>query len=347
MRQYKMSSKTGLRGRLRSALSLGLTAALLSVSVAACSGGGGSAASTPAPTTISPPPPPPPAPAPNPTSAATETDIAYGTGLLQGGSATLLLDIYQPDGGCAAPRPFILGIHGGGFIGGSKSQDNWIEIMEAVVERGYVGLSIDYRLAGDAPLVSAEFQPLLDDLISTANSLGASVNEDILNAAAAAFEDTVTALDWARDNAVQRCLDMDQFAIWGSSAGAVTALHVGQGLDEYFIDRPDPKVIINYWGRMLIDDQLDAAGPPIMIIHGTDDQTVSYANALTLSNQAQAVGLPYSFYTIDDGPHGFSSIDPARVQINGQDPLEVTLDFIEDHFTGASPLYEVKTVSRN
>ncbi|MEM1405005.1 MAG: alpha/beta hydrolase fold domain-containing protein [Pseudomonadota bacterium] len=278
-----------------------------------------------------------------------ENNVVYGIGAVEGGSEDLLLDIYQPDSDCSENRPFVIGVHGGGFTGGSKRDPNWVQNLEAVAERGYAGLSINYRLAGLQPVVSPEFQPILDDFVVEANRLGASADEiDRLSAVVAAFEDTVTALEWARANADERCLDTDRFALWGSSAGATTILHVAHALDEYFIDRPEPKVVVDYWGRLLIDGQLNANGPPLLIIHGTNDQTTDYQeSAVVLAAEAGPIGLPFSFYSIEGGPHGFGTLNPDRVSINGQTPLDVTVDFIEDHLLGENPLYESQTIVPN
>lgn len=309
-------------------------------SLAACSGGGSSTPTT-QPPVVDPPTPP-------AVTVESQTDVAYGSALLQNGtSVDLLLDVYQPDGDCTQSRPFILGIHGGGFIGGSKSSASWVNVMNTIIDRGYVGLSMDYRLAPDEPVISSEFQPVIDDYLNIVANLNLSVDEDILRAAVAAFEDTVTALRWIQDNADDLCIDADTFAIWGSSAGAVTALHVGHGLDEYFINRPDPEVIVDYWGQMFLPQQLDADGPPLMIIHGTADQTVSYDEALALQARAIDIGLSHSFYSIQGGGHGFGVIDPNSVSINGQSALDVTLDFIEDHFLENDPLYETQTIIPN
>ncbi|MEL6691417.1 MAG: alpha/beta hydrolase [Pseudomonadota bacterium] len=312
--------------------------------VSACSGGGET--SQPAPSTVAPPSTPPPASSAN---VMSETDIIYGSGLVQNGAVNLLLDIYQPEGDCTDPRPFVIGIHGGGFTSGSKSSANWVDNMEAVAAAGFVGISIDYRLVGDNPVVSAEFQPIADDLQDEADRLALTdTQRSVLNAAAAAFEDSSAALAWARDNASARCLDIDRFAIWGSSAGAITGLHISHGLDDYFIDRPKPLVVIDYWGRLLLDGLVDADGPPFMIIHGTADQSQIYEEtALVLAAEADAVGLPYSFYTIEGGPHGFSSVNPNRVEINGETPLTVTIEFISDHLLGETPNYEVQTIVPN
>lgn len=322
----------------RCSLIVGIVLSFVGV-CSACSGGGDTASVA---TTISTP----------PTSSANvmnETDLIYGSGLTQSGAVNLLLDIYQPDGDCSEPRPFVVGVHGGGFTGGSKADSNWVTNMEAVTAAGFVGISIDYRLLGDSPLVSAEFQPVADDLDDEAIRLGLNdTQRSVLNAAAAAFEDAATALVWASENADARCLDIDRFAVWGSSAGAITALHVSHGLDEYFIDRPQPLVVVDYWGRLFLDGLVDSDGPPLMIVHGTNDQSQIYEDtAIVLAAEADAVGLPYSFYTIQDGPHGFGSVDPDRIEINGDTPLNVTIDFIADHLLGRAPNYEVQTIERN
>ena len=319
---------------------------LLILFCAACSGSGGSSPAPSPEVIVSPPPPP--APVSTSNSFETENNVVYGSGLVQNSAVDLLLDIYQPEGECIELRPFVVGIHGGGFTGGSRSDGNWVTNMEAAASRGIAGLSIDYRLVRDLPIVSAEFQPLLDDLNTLADQLNLEPRQrDQLNAAVAAFEDTVAAIEWARENADERCLDINRFGIWGSSAGAITTLHVAHALDDYFIDHPEPLVAVDYWGSLFLEGLIDADGPPIYILHGTNDSTQVYeTTALPLAAEAEATGLPYTFYTIEDGPHGFGSADPNRVQINGQDPLDVTLDFIEAHLTGGTPLYEIQTVRR-
>ena len=83
----------------------------------------------------------------------------------------------------------------------------------------------------------------------------------------------------------------------------------------------------------------------MMIVHGTADETVIYEEtALVLAAEAEAAFLPFTFYTIEGGPHGFGSVNPARVQINGESPLVITLNFIEDHLRDLSPVYETQTI---
>ena len=303
----------------------------------ACGGGGGSSPSGASP--VSPPPPPPPPPPP---VVTVQSDLVYGSNLTQSGAKTLTLDLYQLDGTCDEPVPFVLGIHGGGFTGGSKTGGSWPSNLEAVAMRGYAGLSINYRLVSDEPVVSAEFQPLRDDLLAAADEIGlGDLQRAQANAAVAAFEDAVTALDWVNENADLYCLDRDRFALWGSSAGAYIALHVGHALNDYFIAHPEPLVVVDFWGALFAAEWLDTQGPPIMIVHGSDDLVVPYENALNLSARAEETGLPYSFYTLDNVGHG-TNIKQPRPDLGGETIETITIDFIEAHLLGTQPLYEVK-----
>ena len=315
------------------------SALLLSVSLAACSGGGSDSPEEETPPVA-------PDAGADPSEGqgpATETNVIYGTGVTEDGSVNLLLDIFQPEGLCTELRPFVIGMHGGSFIGGDKAGE-WTSNAEGLTERGIVGISINYRLLGDNPVISAEYQALLDDILAGADAIGLSGNEDVLNAAVAAIEDAVTAIEWARDNAESRCLDINRFALWGSSSGAIIALHTGYALDDYSLDVPKPLTVVDYWGALFFDNVMQEGEPPLFIIHGTDDITIDFESALALTAQADEVNIPYAFYTIFGGPHGFANTDPANVLINDTDPIEVTYDFIEAHLTDGEPLYESQTL---
>src|SRR5690606_19348617 len=59
--------------------------------------------------------------------------------------ANLVLDLAKPVGATGL-RPAIVYVHGGGWVGGSRSAFS-AEINEAA-KRGYVAVSIEYRLTG-------------------------------------------------------------------------------------------------------------------------------------------------------------------------------------------------------
>lgn len=57
------------------------------------------------------------------------------------------LDIYQPTGKAAAPRPVVLFIHGGNWNSGSKDDILYKAIGRRLAKNGFVGVVMSYRLA--------------------------------------------------------------------------------------------------------------------------------------------------------------------------------------------------------
>ncbi len=120
------------------------------------------------------------------------------------------LDVYRPtrtDG----PLPVILYVHGGGF--GLLSKDTHWMFGRGFARQGYVVVSIDYTLSGQAPFP-------------------------------AAVQDTFEAFRWVHDNVARYGGDPSRVAIAGESAGAnlALALTVAQCWE-----RPEP------WAREVFD----------------------------------------------------------------------------------------------
>ena len=76
------------------------------------------------------------------------TDVVYGSALdFNNNTVDLHLDIYHPV--CNDPintKPLILVVHGGGFIAGSYKDPSVRSICEDFAKRGYVAVSVQYRL---------------------------------------------------------------------------------------------------------------------------------------------------------------------------------------------------------
>ena len=116
-----------------------------------------------------------------------QRDIAYR----QIGGRTLLLDIYSPKS-ISYPLPAVLWIHGGGWSRGRKEQRPPVNL----ISHGYVIVSIEYRLSGDASFP-------------------------------AQIEDCKAAVRWLRANAVTYHIDPDHIGAWGHSAGGHLAALLG------------------------------------------------------------------------------------------------------------------------
>lgn len=290
------------------------------------------------PLIVNPTPTPTPTPTPSPTPGPVLTsDIQYGEGATTNGNIPLLFDLYAPDEPCTANRPTVLFAHGGGFVGGSKSDENVPPLAQEMVSRGINFVSIDYRLDPQNPLPSQPFVDVLDDI---AEELGGDLGDTSrADAIAAAIEDTVTALNFLESNQDNLCVDTDRIAYWGSSAGAFTVLQVGYGLNQFGIQRPEPAAVVDYWGRLFRVSDMEVGEAPFLVLHGTNDPTVDFQNAVDITNQAGVVGLDFAFYTVTGGGHGFNPTGTFTLTVDGQTLLERTADFIEAHLTGGTPIY--------
>ena len=144
-----------------------------------------------------------------------ESDIVYATGAVRipaVGEIDLVLDLYRPaDTNLPPLRPGFVLIHGGGFTGGSKTSGSMVAFGNEYAQRGYVGVSINYRLVGDDP-------PTEDLARDPTNPQSV--------AAAAARVDAARAVEWMRANAVTYRIDPDRIAVGGYSAGAITSMGV-------------------------------------------------------------------------------------------------------------------------
>jgi triacylglycerol lipase len=83
---------------------------------------------------------------------AVKRDIAYGP------DDRNKLDVFTPEKADGAPRPVLIFVHGGAYIGGNKRTGTspfYDNIMLAAVQNGFVGVNMTYRLAPAHPYPAA------------------------------------------------------------------------------------------------------------------------------------------------------------------------------------------------
>jgi len=139
-----------------------------------------------------------------PLGSGTITDgIQYGSAVdVTGATVPLLLDVYVPPSPAPAPRPAIVVIHGGAFVGGSRS--DYVGVAEQWMARGYAVIAIDYRL-----------DPNLN---------GPHTELDQIQAASDAIADAQESVRWLRAHATTYDIDPTRIAAVGDSAGGAIAL---------------------------------------------------------------------------------------------------------------------------
>lgn len=127
---------------------------------------------------------------------------------------------------------------------------------------------------------------------------------------------------------VAALVDPERIAAAGHSLGSVTALGVGYGPD-----RADDRVdaVIAWAGLPLLLDGGRAPAPgitdrPALIVHGTDDGTVSYAESETTFAILES---PRLFITLPGGEHVIPFVSPGSPA--GQVVTRTAVDFLDAH----------------
>lgn len=210
-------------------------------------------------------------------------------------------------------RPVVVLIHGGSFETGDSRSDDMPAFAMEFATRGYVVVSINYRL-------EAEFFGL-----------------DTLTAALKAQEDARAAVRFVRSKAEDYHLDPQRIVVGGDSAGAITSLVLGylkEGTEGSsgnpgFSSQVNVTVAISgmLGGKGFCDGthgppdympygcQVDNSWdytteigarqpqPALAIVSGTSDLTTPYYFALEATNRATATGLPHTLITVPGGGH--------------------------------------------
>ena len=205
------------------------------------------------------------------TTVVKTADVTYGSAVnLSGQTVTLKLDVYQPPlTDPITSRPAIVWVHGGSFCCGNKSSAELVDEANTFAKKGYVNVSIDYRLEPGG-----------------CSAGGPTVN--CLRAIKEATQDGQTAVSWLRTNAAAYGVDPTRIAIGGSSAGAITALQVGYATAE--TPASAVRAAVSLSGGNVFSP-IGAGDAPALLFHGSADTTVPYQWAVDTVNKAQAAHL--------------------------------------------------------
>ena len=233
----------------------------------------------------------------------------------------LKLDVYVPDNDIEN-RPVYMFIHGGGFAGGTKQQARIINWANYYTSRGWVFISIDYRLKRDKGTVPKEWA---DYTVNVPKNKAAQ-----FLAVYPALRDAKSALRWVVANANTYNINTNYITVGGGSAGAAAAIGIGISNQEDFRDeihsKKDPtltstnleqsyqiRTIIDLWGGKTTLDALkgvfghhrfDSNDPSLFIAHGTKDPTVPFSRAEDLKSIYEANEVPFVYYPLIGKGHG-------------------------------------------
>lgn len=252
----------------------------------------------------------------------------------------LQLDVWYPP--VPAPdRPAVVLVHGGGWASGSRGASPWWPAW--FVERGYVVVDVDYRLAPpprwrDAP------------------------------------GDVKCAVGWLAANASRYGVDVERIGLLGHSAGGHLALLAAYSVGDERLPpscpvaeipvaavaafypitdlavlrrRPEPwfwnvassELIPQYLGadpgaipeRAAVASpvgHVDAGDPPTYLVHGTADQVVPSTQSALLADRLRDAGVPGEFVRLPGGNHAYDEVWSGWHGVT----TRVTLGrFLDDH----------------
>ena len=272
----------------------------------------------------------------------------YGEGLQHstwGGGTTspvaLQLDLFEPQG-APAGRPALVIIHGGAFRDGSRTQAQLVSFAEYFTSRGWVCISIDYRLLKDRGTLPSQWVRYVQDEVLPAS-------RDQAAALYPAARDAKAAVRWLYANAAAYQINTDYVTAMGGSAGAYLAIVLGVTDPEDFRDEvpasADPtlatthlnqpsrvRTVIDHWGglehlRILqaLDGRFrfDASDAPMSIVHGTNDATVPFTEAEALRDAYVSTGVPFAFHPLVGFGHG-----PWTATVGGLTLEELAMAFV-------------------
>lgn len=211
--------------------------------------------------------------------------LAYGSAVDSTGRVyTLLLDLYEPADDTVSRRAAIVWIHGGAFISGSRTTAPMVELATRFAKKGYLTVSIDYRLATPEQF-ELDPWPVMRD----------------------AMFDAKAAVRWLRANSDRYRIDSERIAVGGSSAGAYTALHSAyveaEGDSGNAGLSSQVGAVVDLWGGMDDVNAMERGEAPLIIIHGTLDPVVPFALALQLAARAQALDVPHELHPLPGSGH--------------------------------------------
>lgn len=219
---------------------------------------------------------------------ATSVTVTYGSApdFITNLPVTLQLDLYRPTGDVATNRPLLVWIHGGSFLGGNRAQ--MATESRAYAQLGYVTASISYRLDAGNHCLEVQAGLYTGEQLVTER---ARCEKAILGAR----DDAAMAIAWLRIHAATYGIDPTRVAVGGSSAGAITAIHVGQTLNTPGSPPPAASkvsAVLAMSGCNYVENSIDAFDAPVAVSASGGDPLVPFACSVATVNAAEAVGTP-------------------------------------------------------
>jgi acetyl esterase/lipase/5-hydroxyisourate hydrolase-like protein (transthyretin family) len=246
-------------------------------------------------------------------------NVSYGEGTqLITYCGSQQMDVFVPANSFTRPRPVAVYVHGGGWTSGDRTLGLLLpEVKSELLSRGYVVVSVDYRLADST---AANFWPAqINDVKCAIRHLRAKAGEyggdgRIVSWGASAGGHLTSMLGVT--DASDGLEGSGGFS--GVSSRVDAAVPIG-GISD-LTDAPTHPEIGFFGPEWTFDDwpaaQYDASpiefatgdDPPFLIIHGDQDATVLYPQATKLNTALGGAGATTQLVTVVNGGHNLDDV---------------------------------------
>ena len=239
------------------------------------------------------------------------------------GDRELPLDLYIP-AGATEPLPLVIWIHGGGWRRGNKEG---INRCADVLKHGYALASVEYRLSGEAifPAAIEDCKAAVSYLRWKAPKLG--LDPDRFGVWGSSAGGHLVALLGTTNDV----LDFDTHSVTRNASPAVQAVcnwfgptdflrmnDVTGGIDHDAASSPESLFI----GGPIQDypertqranpiSYVSPSDPPMLLMHGDNDQSVIYNQSELLYAALQKAGVESELYKVKNGGHGFRGAEES------------------------------------
>ncbi|WP_346857702.1 T9SS type A sorting domain-containing protein [uncultured Draconibacterium sp.] len=298
----------------------------------------------------------------------------------------LYMDIYSPHDDTVSKRPAILFGFSGGFLKGSRHNDDMIAFCDSFARRGYVTANFDYRIGMGADVTMVFGIPIH---VSISERNGART-------VYRAVQDSRAAIRFLKHNANEFGIDTTKIYLAGSSAGGFVALH------NLYMDKPDEippfalgsptlgnldtvgiqgydgraNAIVSMWGALQTPDLIENEQRPALLIHGEEDDVVYFKKGVPLKtlipdldaldfNIPETYGgycidtalinrnIPHNTYFVPGKKHEFYGVKTGNFGDNGPNQYWDTVqwkisDFLFEQFKPIAEFeYDVQELTLN
>jgi acetyl esterase/lipase len=223
-------------------------------------------------------------------------------------------DLYLPRNHGVRPCPLIVWIHGGAWMMGSKEWDN----VKYLVRHGYAIASIDYRHSPEAPFPAQiqDCNAALNFILAQAAEYGVDPRRFVVGGGSAGGHLALLLglarqqRDFGANPAVKPLAILDFFgpADLNGMKDDLQAIHSRKGIESW--QEAGPKLL----GAPL-DESADkaktaspityvsAAAPPVLMIHGDQDDLVAIAQSKRLHAALDRAGVNNQLLVVHDAGH--------------------------------------------